>query len=82
MGIPCHKGPQGRRTKVSQEAEGAEGKHENKLSLLYGRKLLGGDSPYLAGRETQMSGIVVGDLLYHFQASTKPRRWRDVNFGS
>lgn len=62
VGMPCHKGPQGRRTKVSQEAEGADGKHGYKLFLLYGRKLLGGDSLYLAGRETQMLGLVVRDL--------------------
>ena len=30
--------------------------------LLYGRKLLGRDSHYLAGKETQMLEIVVGDL--------------------
>lgn len=68
-------GATGRRNKVSQEAERAKKKHICKLFLLQGRKLLGRDSPYLARREAQMLGTVVGnDLLYHFQTSTKPRR--------
>lgn len=39
----------------------SKGKGWDKALVLYGRKLLGGDVSYLAGRETQM-GIVVRDL--------------------
>lgn len=34
------------------EGRGAKGKHGYESLLPYGRKLLGGDVPYLAGRET------------------------------